>query len=98
MTAPGPRIFLSAGEPSGDLHAAPVIRALLARYPDAVIEAFGGPAMAEAGVTICYAMERYTAGGLVEIDKNAGLRGRRLEHPRYEVRVEFGQGDGHEAL
>ena len=31
MTAPEPRIFLSAGEPSGDLHGAQVIRALKAR-------------------------------------------------------------------
>ena len=32
----GPRIFVSAGEPSGDLHGAGVVRALRERYPDAV--------------------------------------------------------------
>ena len=39
-----PRIFISAGEPSGDLHGAGVVRALQARYPNATIEALGGPA------------------------------------------------------
>ena len=43
------RIFLSAGEPSGDLHGARLVEALRARLPDAVIEGFGGPRMAAAG-------------------------------------------------
>ena len=33
-----PRIFVSAGEPSGDLHGAGVVKALRERHPDAVIE------------------------------------------------------------
>jgi len=52
-----PRIFISAGEPSGDLHGAGVVRALRLRYPEAVIDALGGPRMAEAGATIRYSME-----------------------------------------
>jgi lipid-A-disaccharide synthase len=47
-----PRIFISAGEPSGDLHAAGVVRALRRRYPAASIEALGGPRMEEAGATL----------------------------------------------
>ena len=35
MSAPGPRILLSAGEPSGDLHGAAVTRELRARLPSA---------------------------------------------------------------
>jgi lipid-A-disaccharide synthase len=62
-----PRIFLSAGEPSGDLHAAPLVAALRGRWPDAVIEGFGGPRMAAAGARILYPMERYTAFGLAEV-------------------------------
>lgn len=61
------RIFLSAGEPSGDLHGAPLVEALRAQWPDAVIEAFGGPRMAAAGARILYPMERYTAFGLAEV-------------------------------
>jgi lipid-A-disaccharide synthase len=62
-----PRIFVSAGEPSGDLHGAGVVEALRARHPDAVIEALGGPRMAAAGATIRYPMEGLAAFGLVEV-------------------------------
>jgi len=61
------RIFVSAGEPSGDLHGAPVVRALRERFPDAVIEAFGGRQMATAGATVLFPMERYTVMGFAEI-------------------------------
>jgi lipid-A-disaccharide synthase len=61
------RIFVSAGEPSGDLHGAGVVRALRARFPGAAIEAFGGPRMAAAGATVLFPMERYTVMGFAEI-------------------------------
>lgn len=61
------RIFVSAGEPSGDLHGAPVVRALRRQFPGATIEGFGGPRMAEAGATILWPMDRYTVIGFVEI-------------------------------
>jgi lipid-A-disaccharide synthase len=65
--AAAPRIFVSAGEPSGDLHGAAVVRALRYRFPDAAIEGVGGPLMAEAGASIRYPMERLSAMGFVEI-------------------------------
>jgi lipid-A-disaccharide synthase len=61
-----PRIFVSAGEPSGDLHAARVVEALRRRWPDAVIDAFGGPALRAAGASIRYPMESYTVLGFFE--------------------------------
>lgn len=67
MTAREPRIFLSAGEPSGDLHGAEVIRALKQRFPGAVLDAFGGPHMAEAGARVQVRMEGVAAFGGVEI-------------------------------
>ena len=68
MTPRGaPRIFISAGEPSGDLHGAGVVRALRARYPDATIDALGGPQMEQAGATVRYRMEGLAAFGLVEV-------------------------------
>ena len=45
----GPRIFISAGEASGDLHAAGLIRAIRRREPRADILAMGGPRMQAAG-------------------------------------------------
>jgi lipid-A-disaccharide synthase len=62
-----PRIFISAGEPSGDLHGAAVVRALLRRYPGATIEALGGAQMEQAGATIRYRMEGLAAFGVVEV-------------------------------
>lgn len=61
------RIFVSAGEPSGDLHAAPVVAALQQRLPDATIEGLGGPAMQAAGAHLRFRMEDYSAFGLAEI-------------------------------
>lgn len=43
------KIFFSAGEPSGDLHGANLIRQLRARRPDVECVGYGGPLMAEAG-------------------------------------------------
>jgi len=47
-----PRIFISAGEASGDLHGAGLIRALRALAPQAEIVALGGPRMQEAGARL----------------------------------------------
>lgn len=43
------RIFFSVGDPSGDVHAANLIRALRARDPQIELVGYGGPRMAEAG-------------------------------------------------
>lgn len=63
----GPRILISAGEPSGDLHAAPVAAALLARWPGAELEALGGPRLEAAGARVRWRMEDFTAFGLAEV-------------------------------
>jgi lipid-A-disaccharide synthase len=67
MSGDAPRILVSAGEPSGDLHGAEVITALRARLPMARIDAVGGPRMREAGGTLLFPMERLSAMGGVEI-------------------------------
>lgn len=66
MTGAAPRIYFSAGEPSGDAHAAAVAAALRQRLPGVVLEAFGGPALAAAGVTMVDRMEHYSVVGFVE--------------------------------
>jgi len=45
-------LLFTAFEPSGDAHAAPVIRQLRAARPDLTIYAWGGPRMAAAGATL----------------------------------------------
>lgn len=46
------RVFLVAGEPSGDLHAADLATALLRAAPGTRIDGLGGPRMAAAGVNL----------------------------------------------
>lgn len=62
-----PRILITAGEPSGDLHGARVARALRARLPDVSLEALGGPHLAAAGATVRWSADGLAAMGLVEV-------------------------------
>lgn len=48
------RIFISTGEPSGDLHAANLIHSLRRHRPDVRVVGFGGDRMREAGATLIY--------------------------------------------
>ena len=52
------KIFFSAGEPSGDLHGANLIRELRARCPELEAIGYGGPEMASAG---CHLLTDLTA-------------------------------------
>jgi lipid-A-disaccharide synthase len=58
------RLFISAGEPSGDLHGANLSRALLERYPGVDLLGFGGDRMAEAGCRIVYPLCDYAVVGV----------------------------------
>lgn len=62
-----PRIFLSAGEASGDLHGAALVKALRQIYPDAELRGLAGPMMVEAGVRPVVEFERLVVMGLVEV-------------------------------
>ena len=48
------RIFISAGEPSGDLHAASLARALKRRDPNVELIGFGGPELEKTGARLLY--------------------------------------------
>jgi len=52
------RVFLSAGEPSGDHHAARLVGALRARRADVECVALGGPCLEEAGAVLLADMTR----------------------------------------
>jgi lipid-A-disaccharide synthase len=58
------RIFLSAGEPSGDLHGSNFVKALRRAVPDASVDGFGGPLMATAGQQQLYPLAEYAVMGL----------------------------------
>jgi lipid-A-disaccharide synthase len=61
-----PRIYVSAGEPSGDAHAAAVAAALRRRLPGVELEAFGGPLLERAGARVLDRMESFSVVGFVE--------------------------------
>lgn len=60
------RIAIIAGEASGDLLAAGLIRSVTARYPRASFEGIAGPRMVAAGCEALYPMERLAVIGLRE--------------------------------
>jgi lipid-A-disaccharide synthase len=60
------RIAIIAGEASGDLLGAGLIRAVTARYPQVRFEGIAGPRMIAAGCEALYPMERLSVMGLLE--------------------------------
>jgi lipid-A-disaccharide synthase len=74
------RIFVSAGEPSGDLHAANLIREMRRRWPDAEFVGYGGPRMEEAGATVLFPLVEMAVMWflrvLLNLHKFLGLVGR----------------------
>lgn len=60
------RILVSAGEPSGDAHAAAVVAALKETTPDLEIEGVGGPRMEATGIELVAGIEQLAAVGLAE--------------------------------
>jgi lipid-A-disaccharide synthase len=62
-----PTFFLSAGEPSGDLHGAALARALRRRWPDARLIGLAGPRMEAAGVEPIAPFGRLAIMGFVEV-------------------------------
>ena len=67
MSSSGPlRVFISAGESSGDLHASRLIRELKTRA-NVSVEGIGGRRMEEAGAELLFPMEGLSAVGLSEV-------------------------------
>ena len=66
MTRPA-RVFLVAGELSGDQLGAALIRALRADAPDTAFEGVGGPAMTREGLSSLFPLAEVTAMGVVGI-------------------------------
>lgn len=72
---PGAAVLFTAFEPSGDAHAAPIIRQLLAEVPDMKVFAWGGPRMKEAGATIVEATSDDGSMGVGALGAVSKVRG-----------------------
>lgn len=62
-----PEVLVIAGEASGDLHGAGLVRALGARRPELTFAGLGGTHMRAAGVTLLEDAERLAVMGFVEV-------------------------------
>ena len=62
-----PSIFIVAGEASGDIHGANLIKALKDIIPDIRVVGIGGPRMREVGLECLYAAEKLAVVGLTEV-------------------------------
>lgn len=64
------RVFLSAGEPSGDLHAASLAHCLRDRCPEIELVGFGGPKSAAAGVELHFELANSAVMGFSRVVKH----------------------------
>ena len=59
------KIFFSAGDPSGDQHAAHLIQELRSRRPGMAAEGFGGPNMQDAGCNLHFELTELAVMGFL---------------------------------
>jgi lipid-A-disaccharide synthase len=65
-------VYVIAGEDSGDLHAANLVRGILERAPDVEVRGMGGPRMAEAGCRLDYDLVRMNVMGVLPVLRAVG--------------------------
>lgn len=87
-TAAAPRVFMVAGEASGDLHGAALARALAQRWPGIELSGIGGPKMAAAGVRLIRPMHKISVVGVAEVLTRAPAIVRALREASRAIRAE----------
>jgi lipid-A-disaccharide synthase len=70
MKTRAPKILISSGEPSGDLHGAALAHALKKQWPDAQLYGFGGDLMRAAGVELWAHADQMAVMGFFEVAKH----------------------------
>jgi lipid-A-disaccharide synthase len=84
-----PVVFVSAGEPSGDAHAAGFVAALRGVLPGVRVEGLGGAHLAAAGAELMARIEDLTVMGFVEVLAKVPAHARLLRR----MRERFARGD-----
>jgi lipid-A-disaccharide synthase len=82
----GPWIFISAGDPSGEMHAARLIARLREMAPGLRVTGIGGPAMQEAGAELLCSLDRLAVMGLAEVAGSLWFFFRLLAETRQRLR------------
>lgn len=82
------RLFLVAGEASGDLHAGNLAAAVLRRAPDAQIIGYGGEHMRRCGVDVRFDLTSLAVVGFFEIIGKVGQLTRAMRDVRAEIASE----------
>jgi lipid-A-disaccharide synthase len=67
------RIFFSAGETSGDMHGAELVRVVRTLDPSVACEGIGGPLMQQAGMTLRYNLAERGIMGFTEVVRSFGF-------------------------
>ena len=81
----GPRIFLVAGEASGDVLGARLMQALRALRPELEFVGIGGARMTEEGLASLFPMRELAVMGLLEVLPRVRALSRRLEQTAAEI-------------
>jgi lipid-A-disaccharide synthase len=82
------KIFIVAGEASGDIHGANLVKELGKLMPDAAITGFGGQRMKDAGMNMLYNLADHAVIGFLEVIKNLVLIKRLLKTTARYLREE----------
>ena len=72
-------VMIVAGEPSGDMHAAAMVRALRARRPELHLVGVGGGRLAAEGVELLERAERIAVVGFIEVIKHLPILRRLMQ-------------------
>ena len=61
------RVFIIAGEPSGDQHASRLIRQYIEKNKDVIVDAFGQNELEKTGANMIYNTEKISVVGVIEV-------------------------------
>lgn len=79
------RLYIVTGEPSGDVHAAAVVRALKAQVPNIQVRAMGGDALAAEGAELVEHVRNTAIMGFAEVVRKLGFIRRLMDRVKEDI-------------